>query len=144
MEGINLPEFLNTEEKYNKLIHDIDTLDKFEEVYLKLLSDDNLEMSAILTLMKIIECDVILINKLTEASTLIEMTESFIRYMMLKEPISSNKNDNKEEVEKKKSRKSIKDISKKQNKIPKEDTKKEKKMKPSVEKEGVIECDCDC
>ena len=143
MEGINLPEFLNTEEKYNKLIHEIDTLDKFEEVYLKLLSDDNLEMSAILTLMKIIERDVILVNKLTEPSTLIEMTESFIRYMMLKEPISSNKNDNKGEV-KKKSRKSIKDISKKQKKIPKEDTKKEKKMKPSVEKEGVIECDCHC
>ena len=74
MDGINLPEFLNTEEKYNKMIHEVDTLYKFEEIFLKLLSDEKLDMSSIMTLMKIIECDVILVNKLTEASSLIEMT----------------------------------------------------------------------
>ena len=59
MDGINFPEFINTEEKYNKLIHEVNTLPKFEEIFLKLLSDDNLEMSTILVLMKLIECDVI-------------------------------------------------------------------------------------
>ena len=85
MDGINFPEFINTEEKYNKLIHEVNTLPKFEEIFLKLLSDDNLEMSTILVLIKLIECDVILVNNLIEASNLMEMTESFIRYIMLKD-----------------------------------------------------------
>ena len=85
MDGINFPEFINTEEKYNKLIHKVNTLPKFEEIFLKLLSDDNLEMSTILVLMKLIERDVILVNNLTDASNLMEMTESFIRYIMLKD-----------------------------------------------------------
>ena len=95
MDGINFPEFINTEEKYNKLIHEVNTLPKFEEIFLKLLSDDNLEMSTILVLMKLIERYVILVNNLTEASNLMEMTESFIRYIMLKEstsPRRPNKN----------------------------------------------------
>ena len=62
MDGIKLPEFLNTEEKYNKLIRGIDTLQKFEELFLEILSDDELEMSSILTLMKVIERDVILVD----------------------------------------------------------------------------------
>ena len=37
------PSSSNTEEKYNKLIHEVNTLPKFEEIFLKLLSDDNLE-----------------------------------------------------------------------------------------------------
>ena len=60
MDGINFPEFINTEEEYNKLIHEVNTLPKFEEIFLKLLSDDNLEMSTILVLIKLIERDVIL------------------------------------------------------------------------------------
>ena len=59
MDGINFPEFINTEENYNKLIHEVNTLPKFEEIFLKLLSDDNLKMSTILVLMKLIERDVI-------------------------------------------------------------------------------------
>ena len=39
MDEIMLPEFLNTEEKYNKMIHEVNTLHKFEEIFLKLLSD---------------------------------------------------------------------------------------------------------
>ena len=38
MDEIILPEFLNTEEKYNKMIHEVNTLHKFEEIVLKLLS----------------------------------------------------------------------------------------------------------
>ena len=42
-------------------------------------------MDSILGLMKIIERDVILVNKLNEATALMEMTETFIKYMMMKE-----------------------------------------------------------
>ena len=143
MDGINLPEFLNTEEKYNKMIHEVDTLQKFEQVFLKLLSDEKLEMSSIMTLMKIIERDVILVNKLTEASSLMEVTESFIRYITLKEPGSPKKTDdqNKQEDGNKQTNKQPKkDVSNKPKKSPKD-----KKMKPAVEEQvGVWECDCGC
>ena len=140
MDGINFPEFINTEEKYNKLIHEVNTLPKFEEIFLKLLSDDNLEMSTILILMKLIECDVILVNNLTEASNLMEMTESFIRYIMLKESTSPKK-----KTEQQSEKKIVKDVSKRSKKSTKEeDSRKEKKMKPAVVEEGEIVCDCDC
>ena len=31
MDGVILPDFLNTEEKYNKLIHEVNSLHKFEQ-----------------------------------------------------------------------------------------------------------------
>ena len=143
MDGINFPEFINTKEKYNKLILEVNTLPKFEEIFLKLLSDDNLEMSTILVLMKLIECDVILVNNLTEASNLMEMTESFIRYIMLKESTSPKKT--KQQESEKKTKKTVKDVSKRSKKSTKEeDSRKEKKMKPAVVEEGEIVCDCDC
>ena len=138
MDEIILPEFLNTEEKYNKMIHEVNTLHKFEEIVLKLLSDDTLEMSNIFTLMKMIECDVILVNNLKEASSLIEMTETFMKYIMVKE---KDKNQKQEQPKKpKKPIKAVKDTQKPK-KLSKEDSKNEKKMKPAVE-EGVWECDC--
>ena len=145
MDGINFPEFINTEEKYNRMIHEVNTLPKFEEIFLKLLSDDNLEMSTILVLMKLIERDVILVNNLTEASNLMEMTESFIRYIMLKESTSPKKTDQQQQQNEKKTKKTVKDVSKRSKKSSKEeeDSRKEKKMKPAVE-EGIIVCDCDC
>ena len=142
MDGIIFPEFINTEEKYNKLIHEVNTLPKFEEIFFKLLSDDNLEMSTILVLMKLIECDVILVNNLTEASNLMEMTESFIRYIMLKESTSPKKTEQQESE--KKTKKSIKDVSKSKKSTKEEDSRKDKKMKPAVVEEGEIVCDCHC
>ena len=138
MDEIMLPEFLNTEEKYNKMIHEVNTLHKFEEIFLKLLSDETLDMSNILTLMKMIERDVILVNNLKEASSLIKMTETFIKYIIVKE---KDKNQNQEQHKKaKKPIKVVKDTQKPK-KLSKEDSKNEKKMKPAVE-EGVWECDC--
>ena len=54
-EELKLPKFLNSQEKYNKLICETNTLKKFEDIYMKLLSDEDLEMDSILGLMKIIE-----------------------------------------------------------------------------------------
>ena len=127
MEQLNFPDFLNTEEKYNKLIRETNTLQKFEEIYLKLLADEDLQMSTILALMKIIECDVIFVNNLTEASSLMEMTESFIKYMSMKD-VDSHKttieNKKPEEEEKDKTPKTLK-----------------KTVKKKTQK-GNITCDC--
>ena len=71
-----------------------------------------------------------------------EMTESFIRYIMLKESTSPKKT---EQQESEKTKKTIKDVSKRSKKSTKEqDSRKEKKMKPAVVEEGEIVCDCDC
>ena len=125
MDGVILPDFLNTEEKYNKLIHEVNSLHKFEQIFLKLLSDDTLELPTILSLMKVIERDVILVNKLTEVSALMEMTKSFLRYMLMKESISPE-----QQQQQQQNPKSIKKLSKVtpkkpksyQKKIPKNET----------------------
>ena len=128
MDGVILPDFLNTEEKYNKLIHEVNSLHKFKQIFLKLLSDDTLELPTILSLMKVIERDVILVNKLMEVSALMEMTESFIRYMVMKGSISPQQDDQTKEQQQ--NLKSIKKLSKDtpkkpksyQKKIPKNET----------------------
>ena len=74
--------------------------------------------------MKVIEHGVILVNKLTEVSALMEMTESFLRYMLMKESISP------EQQQQQQNLKSIKKLSKDtpkkpksyQKKIPKNET----------------------
>ena len=85
MDSIKLPQLFNTEEKYNQMIRETDTIEKFETIYLKLLSNEELDMSSILKLMKVIERDVILVNKLHEASLLMEMTDTFINYINMKD-----------------------------------------------------------
>jgi len=130
MEELNLPEFINTEGKYNTMIHEINTLEKFEAIFLKLLSDESLELSNIYALMKIIQRDVILVNNLTEVNTLMEMTESFLRYSLMKNTESKTKDEHvkrKEEVSKEE----------KNPKILKKNQKKKKKTTP-----GYMTCDC--
>ena len=126
MDKINLPEAFNTEEKYNKMIHETDTIQKFEAIYLSLLSDEELDMQSILILMKIIECDVILVNKLYEASLLMEMTETFIKYTIMKEHRGDIEG-KKPEEEKKPNilKKTEKDSSKKKKKTTKNQEQKE-------------------
>ena len=156
MDQINLPEFMNTEEKYNKMIHEIDSLNKFEKIFLKLLDDESLEMSSIMTIMKVIERDVILVNKLTEVSTLMEMTESFIRYMMLiNKSDPSNNDENKTDIQPEQQQKVLKKIVRE---VPKKQKKKKKEAKKlaqehtenkkpdivyqEVEIDSKWECDC--
>ena len=138
-EDLKLPEFLNSQEKYNKLIRETNTLKKFEDIYIKLLSDEELEMSSILELMKIIERDVILVNQLTKATAVVEMTETFLRYMMMKESETKKK-----EVKNPKPLKKIaKDKMNNYKKFPKQDSEKHNNNNnKSIPEEGAWECDC--
>ena len=99
MESIKLPEFLNTPDKYNEMVRKTDTVKKYEEVFYKLLGDQSLPLLDILTLMKCIERDVILLHGINDVTHILELTESFIRYMiaMSKE---SDKNNAKEKIKK--------------------------------------------
>ena len=91
MEYLKLPVFLNTLEKYNKMIRTTVTVKKYEEVFYKLLGDESLPLLDILTLMRCIECDVILVHGINDVRHLLELTESFIRYMIsMSEEIDKN------------------------------------------------------
>ena len=82
MEHLKLPSYLNTLEKYNEMIRTTDTVKKYEEVFYKLLGDESLPLLDILTLMRCIERDVILVHGINDVTHLLELTESFIRYMI--------------------------------------------------------------
>ena len=82
MDHLKLPSYLNTLEKYNEMIRTTDTVKKYEEVFYKLLGDESLPLLDILTLMRCIECDVILVHGINDVTHLLELTESFIRYMI--------------------------------------------------------------
>ena len=82
MESIKLPEFLNTSEKYNEMVRKTDTVKKYEEVFYELLEDESLPLLDILTLMKCIERDVILLHGINDVTHILELSESFIRYMI--------------------------------------------------------------
>ena len=91
MEHLKLPVFLNTLEKYNEMIQTTDTVKKYEEVFYKLLGDESLPLLDILTLMRCIECDVILVHGINDVRHLLELTESFMRYMIsMSEEIDKN------------------------------------------------------
>ena len=82
MEHLKLPSYLNTLEKYNEMIRATDTVKKYKEVFYNLLGDESLPLLDILTLMRCIECDVILVHGINDVIHLLELTESFIRYMI--------------------------------------------------------------
>ena len=82
MEHLKLPSYLNTLEKYNEMIRATDTVRKYEEVFYNLLGDESLPLLDILTLMRCIEHDVILVHGINDVTHLLELTESFIRYMI--------------------------------------------------------------
>ena len=82
MEHLKLPSYLNTLEKYNEMIRATDTVKKYEEVFYTLLGDESLPLLDILTLMRCIEHDVILVHGINDVTHLLELTESFIRYMI--------------------------------------------------------------
>ena len=91
MEHLKLPVFLNTLEKYNEMIRTTDTVKKYEEVFYKLLGDESLNLLDILTLMRCIEYDVILVHGIKDVRHLLELTESFIRYIIsMSEEIDKN------------------------------------------------------
>ena len=141
MEGIKLPEFFNTEEKYNKLIHETNTLPKFEAIYMKLLSSEDLEMPAIFALMKVIERDVVLVHELTEASALMDMTETFIRYCLIKDAEHSEKEQQQQQEQQKSARR--------KRKFGKDSSQKPKKQKIPVQvseevEEEEVKWECDC
>ena len=64
------------------MIRTTDTVKKYEEVFYQLLGYESLPLLDIQTLMRCIERDVILVHGINDITHLLELTESFIRYMI--------------------------------------------------------------
>ena len=41
---MNFPEFMNTQEKWNELVESTDTAEKFDELALKILDEDDIDI----------------------------------------------------------------------------------------------------
>ena len=128
MDSIKLPQLFNTEEKYNQMIRETNTIEKFETIYLNLLSNEELDMPSILKLMKVIERDVILVNKLYEASLLMEMTNTFINYINMKDEKGQEVQIPEPESMEKIGKDTTKKPKKKNTNIPKQQQKQEEKQ----------------
>ena len=82
MKDIKVPEFLDTEDKYNGIIFETDNLPKYELLFTTLLEDKDLPLIDILKLMKCIERDVILLHGIEEVRQVLELSEAFLKYMI--------------------------------------------------------------
>ena len=98
MEGVKLPVFLNSQEKYNKVIRKTDTVKKYEELFYKLLGDETVPLLDILQVMKAIERDVIMVHGITDVTHLLDLTESLIRYMIAMTEESEKQKKNEEQI----------------------------------------------
>ena len=128
MENLKIPTFLNTVDKYTEVIRATDTVKKYEDLFYKLLGDDSIALRDVLQLMKNIERDVILVHGIKEVSHLLDLTESYIRYMIAMVEDSD---------EKKKGKKT-----KYTTDTP---TSKKEQAEPEVNPDqGYMTCDCDC
>ena len=82
MEKINVPEFLNTIDKYRKVVRETNTMKKYEDIFYLLLEDNNIPLVDMLKIMYNLERDVILVHGISEVKHLMEMAESLIRYLI--------------------------------------------------------------
>ena len=82
MEKIQVPDFLNTIEKYNKVVHETNAIKKYEDIFYALLEDKNIPLVDLLKIMYNLERDVILVHGISEVKHLMEMAESLIQYMI--------------------------------------------------------------
>ena len=132
MKNLKLPVFLNTPKKYNEVIRKTNTVKKYEELFYKLLGDDSVCLLDILELMKSIERDVILVHGIEDVTHLLDLTESFIRYMIAMTEESEN--------QKKKEKADTNSEEEKQK--PKKNCKRDEPQSESDEGEGYWTCDC--
>ena len=82
MEASKIPEFIDTPEKYNQVVRDTDTIEKYEDIFYKLLEDKDLSLVELLKIMYKFEQDVILYHQIPGVKHLMEMADSLIRYMI--------------------------------------------------------------
>ena len=82
MVGTKIPEFLNSEEKYNNIIHQTKTVKQFEEIFHILLQNEELSLTEILKIMRNLEHDITVVHGNFDVCYLLEAAHAIIRYLI--------------------------------------------------------------
>ena len=62
MEEISYPEFLNTVEKWNNCVQNVTLVERFEEIFYKILDDPSVSTLDMLRIMRKLESDIFLVH----------------------------------------------------------------------------------
>ena len=82
MEPIHLPEFLNTEEKWCKLVQSTTSVDQFEEIFHKLLEDESVPTLDVLRIMRKLERDIYMVHGNKDIYCVMDVVDSIVQYMI--------------------------------------------------------------
>ena len=82
MEPICLPEFLNTEEKWCKLVQSTTSVDQFEEIFHKLLGDESVPTLDVLRIMRKLERDIYMVHGNKDIYCVMDVVDSIVWYMI--------------------------------------------------------------
>ena len=82
MEPIHLPEFLNTEEKWCKLVQSTTSVDQFEEIFHKLLEDESVPTLDVLRIMRKLERDIYMVHGNKDIYCVMDVVDSIVWYMI--------------------------------------------------------------
>ena len=82
MEPIRLPEFLNTEEKWCKLVQSTTSVDQFEEIFHKLLEDESVPTLDVLRIMRKLERDIYMVHGNKDIYCVMDVVDSIVWYMI--------------------------------------------------------------
>ena len=83
MSEIKYPDFLNTGEKYDRCVGTIHTVKQFEEVFYKVLDDDNIPLDDAMKIMERIEEDVIINTGNKDICCVLEVADAIINYHLV-------------------------------------------------------------
>ena len=82
MEPICLPEYLNTGEKWCKLVQSITPVDQFEEIFHKLLEDKSVPTLDVLRIMRKLERDIYLVHGNKDIYCMMDVVDCIVWYMI--------------------------------------------------------------
>ena len=82
MNSNKIPSFLNTEDKWNECVRNTDAIDKFENIFYKLLEDDDMYAVDILRIMKKLERYIVLVHESKDIYCVLDVVDLTLRYLI--------------------------------------------------------------
>ena len=82
MEEISYPEFLNTVEKWNDCVQNVTSVERFEEIFYKIMDDLSVSTLDMLRIMRKLESDIFLVHGNKEIYCVMDVVDSIIHYMI--------------------------------------------------------------
>lgn len=76
-----MPEFLNTQEKYDEVLQKTDSVMKFEEVALKILADERIDALDFYAILKALGDTLDLVHEKSGIKIMVDIVESTVKYL---------------------------------------------------------------